>query len=600
MFGSYHTTAAAGGPNPGGIMRHPLPTLTVIGLLAVTACSSDGSDDTAFGTTAAVPTTAADTVPDETMPEETTPATDAPTTTEAPPEPVALLAAGAEIRAANGLFFDAQDRLWAASVGSGIFVLDPDSGETLEHYPADVASAVDLTIAPDGTVYFTDIVAGQVGIIDPDGTLREDRLEVGPGANSITLSDDGRLFVGADFLGDGLFEVNTTGATPVRVINPEPGWLNGMDFGPDGSIYAPRWKEGTIVRVDPETGELTTIADSSESVYSAVKFDADGNLYAVEAYPAHVVEVDIATGEQTILATLDANNDNLAFDSTGRLFVSSSQTGAITEVLDDGSTRVVKEGGISDPSGIVVAEVDGVEQVTVLATQALLTFDGATGEELDRLNMVPDANSPLETPGAGASLRIDDEGLLVLDWTPGAGVEAWDVDGNAVVATYASAFGFDVIRFGGELYSSQFFSNNVARLGAGDPVAVFDVNAPTGLAASSTDLYVASYNDGTILQLAADGVLLDAPIVIAEGLAQPEGLAVLPDGDLVVVETGTGDVTRVEAATGQTTVLADDISLAFSLHVYPAWTPNSVAVAPSGNIYVTSPGDGNVWRILAN
>ena len=241
-----------------------------------------------------------------------------------------MLAAGAEIRAANGLFFDAQDRLWVASVGSGIFVLDPDSGETLEHYPADVASADDLTIAPDGTVYFTDIVAGQVGIIDPDGTLREERLEVGPGANSITLSDDGRLFVGADFLGDGFFEVDVTGATPPRVINPDPGWLNAMDFAPDGSIYAPRWTEGTIVRVDPETGELTTIADNSESVYAAVKFDADGNLYAVEAYPAHVVEVDIATGEQTILATLDANNDNLAFDSTERLFVSSSQNGSIT------------------------------------------------------------------------------------------------------------------------------------------------------------------------------------------------------------------------------------------------------------------------------
>lgn len=580
-------------------MRHPLPTLTMIGLFAVTACSSDGSTST---NTSSAPSTVAETTPtpDDTTPDETTPVTDAPTTTEAPPEPVAVLAAGAEVRAANGLFFDGQDQLWVASVGSGIFVLDPDSGETLEHYPADVASADDLTIAPDGTVYFTDIVAGQVGIIDPDGTLREERLDVGPGANSITLSDDVRLFVGADFLGDGLFEVDTTGATPVRVINPEPGWLNGMDFAPDGSIYAPRWTEGTIVRVDPETGDLTTIADSSESVYSAVKFDADGNLYAVEAYPAHVVEVDIATGEQTILATLDANNDNLAFDSTGRLFVSSSQTGAITEVLDDGSTRVVKEGGISEPSGIVVTEVDGVEQVTVLATQALVTFDGATGEELDRLNMVPDANSPLETPSAGASLRIDDEGLLVIDWTPDAGVEAWDLDGNTVVATYASAFGFDVIRFGGELYSSQFLGSNVARLGAGDPVAVFDVNAPTGLAASSTDLYVASYNDGTILQLAADGVLLDAPIVMAEGLAQPEGLAVLPDGDLVVVETGTGDVTRIEAATGETTILAEGISLASSLHVYPAWTPNSVAVAPSGNIYVTSPADGNVYRILAS
>ncbi len=580
-------------------MRHPLPTLTLIGLLAVTACSSDGSES-AVDTTP-TPTTVAETVPEETVPEETTPVTDAPTTTEAPPEPVALLAAGAEIGAANGIFFDGQDRLWVASVGSGIFVVDPDSGETLEHYPGNVASADDVTVAADGTVYFTDIINGQVGIIDPDGTLREERLAVAPGANSITFSDDGRLFVGADFLGDGLFEVDTTGATPPRVVTPDPGWLNGMDFGPDGLIYAPRWTEGTIVRADPETGELTTIADNSESVYSAVKFDPDGVLHAVEALPAHVVEVDIATGEQTILATLEGTNDNLAFDSTGRLFVSSSQNGSIHEILDDGSVRVVKEPALSASAGIVVEEVDGVEEVTVLTVQALVTLDGETGEELTRLGSVPDAGFALEQPALGGALRSDDDGLLVLDWTPGGGVEVWDVEGDSVVATYPIDFGFDVIRFGGELYTSVSLANNVSRLSATGSEIVFEVNSPTGLAATETEMYVTSLADGTILQLAADGALLDAPAVVAEGLDAPEGLAVLPDGDLVVVETGSGDVTSVDIATGETTTLAEGISPAYTLaDFYPAFTPSSVAVAPSGNIYVTSPADGNVWRILAS
>jgi sugar lactone lactonase YvrE len=582
-------------------MRHPLPTLTLIGLFAVTACSSDGSDTTADPVETTTPTTVADTTADETVPEETTPATDAPTTTETPPEPVALLAAGAEIGAANGLFFDAQDRLWVASVNSGIFVIDPDSGETLEHYPGNVASADDVTVAADGTVYFTDIINGQVGIIDPDGTLRDERLAVGPGANSITFSDDGRLFVGADFLGDGLFEVDTTGATPPRVVTPDPGWLNGMDFGPDGFIYAPRWTEGTIVRADPETGELTTIADNSESVYAAVKFDPDGVLHAVEALPAHVVEVDINTGEQTILATMEGTNDNLAFDSTGRLFVSSSQNGSIHEILDDGSVRVVKEPALAASAGIVVEEVDGVEEVSVLTIQALVTLDGETGEELGRLGSTADAGFALEHPALGGALRSDDDGLLVLDWTPGAGVEVWDVDGNAVTATYPVDFGYDVIRFGSELYSSLSLTSNVSRLSATGAEVVFEVNAPTGLAATETELYVASLADGTILRLAAGGALLDAPVVVAEGLDAPEGLAVLADGTLVVVETGSGDVTRIDIATGETTVLAEGISPAYTLaDFYPAYTPSSVAVAPSGNIYVTSPADGNVWRILAS
>ena len=581
-------------------MRHPLPTLTLIGMIAVTACSSDGSDNTADSVETAAPTTVGGTTP-ETVPEQTTPATDAPTATEAPPEPVARIAAGAEIGAANGIFFDGQDRLWVASVGGGIFVVDPDSGETIEHYPGNGATADDLTVAADGMVYFTDIIAGQVGIIDPDGTLREERLEVGPGANSITFSDDGRLFVGADFLGDGLYEVDTTGATPPRVVTPDPGWLNGMDFGPDDLIYAPRWTEGTIVRVDPETGALTTIADNSESVYSAVKFDPDGVLHAVEALPAHVVEIDIATGEQTILATLEGTNDNLAFDSTGRLFVSSSQNGSIHEILDDGTVRVVKEPALSASSGIVVEDVDGIEQVTVLTIQALVTLDGATGEELRRLGSVPDAGFALEQPALGGSLRLDDEGLLVLDWTPGAGVEVWDVEGDAVVATSPVDFGFDVIRFGGDLYSSVALFNNVSRLSDAGSEIVLEVETPTGLAATDTELYVASSAPGTILQLAADGALLDEPLVIAEGLAVPEGLAVLPDGNLVVVETGSGNVTRIDVATGETTVLAEGISPAYTIaDFYPAFTPNSVAVAPSGNIYVTSPGDGNVYRILAS
>ena len=600
-------------------MRKQLPTLTLIGLIALSACASDGNDETTD--TAAPPTEAAepvaDTEPDEAPPTtEATPATDAaPDTTplpaEAPPptevvaeaEPVALLATGAEIAGANGLFFDGQDRLWVASVAGGIFVVDPDSGETLEHYPE--ASADDLTIAPDGTVYFTDILNGQVGTIDPDGTLRDERIEVGPGANSITLSDDGRLFVGADFLGDGLFEVDVTGATPARVVTPDPGWLNGMDFGPDGFIYAPRWTEGTIVRADPETGELTTIADSSESVYTAVKFDADGVLHAVEALPGHVLEVDIATGEQTILATLEGTNDNLAFDSTGRLFVSNAQTGSISEILDDGTVRVVKEPGLTSSSGIVVEEVDGVEEVSVLAGQALVTFDGATGEELARIGSAPEAGFALDHPLAGASLRLDDEGLLVVDWTPGGGIEAWDVEGNAVVSTYVADFGYDAIRFGGELYASQGLTNSVVRLGADGPEVVFEVNAPTGLAATSGSLYVVSYDDGSgtgsLLQLGVDGELLDAPLVLSEGLGQPEGLAILAGGDFVVVETGSGDVTLIDSGGGGTRALAEGISVGFTgADFYPAWSPNSIAVAPSGNIYVTSPADGNVYRILAS
>ncbi len=230
----------------------------------------------------------------------------------------------------------------------------------------------------------------------------------------------------------------------------------------------------------------------------------------------------------------------------------------------------------------------------MLTTAAIVTLDGGTGEELDRF--VPEG-----LPQLVGSIRRDDDSLLILDWTVGCGVEAWDDESDAAVATYPLDFGFDVIRFAGALYSSQTLTNSVTRLSADGSETVFEANAPTGLAATSTELYVASHADGTILQLAADGVLLDAPRLIAEGLDAPEGLAALPDGGLVVVETGSGNVTRVDVATGETSVLAEGISPSNTVMAfYPAYTPNSVAVAPSGNIYVTSPADGNVYRILAS
>ena len=67
------------------------------------------------------------------------------------------------------------------------------------------------------------------------------------------------------------------------------------------------------------------------------------------------------------------------------------------------------------------------------------------------------------------------------------------------------------------------------------------------------------------------------------------------------METGSGDVTRIFGTTGQKALLAEGLSVGFTGADFdPAWSPNSIAVAPSGNIYVTSPADGNVYRILTS
>ncbi len=124
-----------------------------------------------------------------------------------------VIARGAPIHGANGLYFDRHDRLHIASVsGREIVVMDPDSGRILDRIGPErgVESPDDLTFGPDGSLYWTALLTGEVGKLTPDGK----KVIVAQGlmgANPITFSEDGRLFVARDFMGDGLYELDPNG-----------------------------------------------------------------------------------------------------------------------------------------------------------------------------------------------------------------------------------------------------------------------------------------------------------------------------------------------------------------------------------------------------
>ena len=156
------------------------------------------------------------------------------------------IATGARIKSANGVNFGPDGNLYIASFGGQeIIVMNSQNGNIMKRFgPADgVISPDDLVFGPDGSLYWTDINIGEVGRISPDGTLT--KQPVAPGVNPITFSDDGRLFVGLCFLGDGLYELDPNLIAPPRPIivasaenNFFPlSFLNAFDFGPDGKLY---------------------------------------------------------------------------------------------------------------------------------------------------------------------------------------------------------------------------------------------------------------------------------------------------------------------------------------------------------------------------
>src|SRR5215831_9916075 len=142
----------------------------------------------------------------------------------------------------HGLTFDAKGTLYAGSVvGESIYRVDINTGKAEVVIGPPEGMADDLVFGPDGTLVWTAINQSVVRARKGNGPIRVIGEKL-PGANSIAFRpSDGRLFMGQVFAGDGLWELDPTGAKPPRNILKDIGGLNGFDFGPDGWIYGPLW-----------------------------------------------------------------------------------------------------------------------------------------------------------------------------------------------------------------------------------------------------------------------------------------------------------------------------------------------------------------------
>ena len=179
--------------------------------------------------------------------------------------------------------------------------------------------------------------------------------------NPIAFNDDGRLFVGQAFFGDGLFEVDPALVDPPRVVIPDSATppfasqLNGFDFGPDGMLYAPQPFLSRIVRIDPDTGDLAVLADGLAAGPSSVEFDADRPAVR---QPVRRAGRDGRPGHRrrgdTGLTIRGATLDNMVFDAKGRLFVSDSDDGAVYVVAQGRGVRTLVKGGLILPGGVAV------------------------------------------------------------------------------------------------------------------------------------------------------------------------------------------------------------------------------------------------------
>jgi SMP-30/Gluconolaconase/LRE-like region. len=495
-----------------------------------------------------------------------------------------------EFHGVHGLAFDSHDRLYAGSVvGHSIYFVDTASGSVSSFVGAPDGMADDLVFLADGTVVWTAIQHGVVRARKGDGPVRKiaDLVSV----NSINVRKDGRLFAAQVFGGDGLWEIDPAGHEAPRLILKDLGGFNGFDIGPDGMLYGPLWFKHQVVRIDPDTGALTVVADGFDTP-AAANFDSKWNLYVLDTARGEVVRVDIRSGRKQVLARLATALDNLAIDSHDRMFVSNMADNGIQEVdVRTGAVRQVVKGTLASPLGIA-AVTDGARDTLYVADVfALRSVDASHGKVTDI------ARSHAAATPIGYPVAITANARHVIVTNNEGPVQRYERSTMRLMQSWSDTHAGNAIEMpSGTLVVAETTQGKLSRItgtGAGEQRSqiVGDLAAPLGLAiAGENAVYVSEMAAG---QVSWVDVASGERRVIAKGLDRPQGIAT--DGSAVlVVEAGKGQLVRVEPRSGAVEVVARGLPI--GLPNVPI-TLAGVAVGAGGTLYVTSDVENSIWRL---
>ena len=510
---------------------------------------------------------------------------------------VTRLVPGSAFHGVHGLGIDKSGRLFAGSVaGAALYEVDRANGTAKVAVPSPEGMADDIAFAPDGTMAWTAFLSGDLYSRKGDGPVK--KLASGlPGINSLAYRKDGRLYATQVFLGDALYEIDTEGAKPPRKIMEKMGGLNGFEFGPDDRLYGPLWFKGQVAKVDVDKGELSVVADGFK-IPAAVNFDSKGNLFVVDTALGQLVKVDTKTGDRKIVAQLKPSLDNLAIDDKDRIFVSNMADNGIQEV--DPATGVAKQviiGKLALPSGIAVITDGGKDTIHVADLFAYRTVDGATGEVSEVARMHADGVT-LEYP---MSATAKGDTVVLSSWFTGT-VQVIDrKSGKTRDMLHDFKAPHDAIMLeDGSLLVNELGSKSLIRAsgehGKERTAVISGLEGPVGMVTAGKDsVYVTEAFGGLVSRIATNG----ERTVVARDLKMPEGIAMAPDGKLVVAEVGAKRLVSIDTQTGAVTEIAGNlpIGLAGAPNGLPTHTPTGVGVGDSGTIYFSSDIENAIYKV---
>jgi sugar lactone lactonase YvrE len=519
-----------------------------------------------------------------------------------------FLVPGSWFHGVHGLAFNKDDQLFAGSViGQTLYRVQVDSGEVDRVIDPPTGMADDIAFADDGTMAWTAFLIGKVYVRKPNGKTIEVANGMS-GPNSLAFGKDGRLFVSEVFLGDALYEIDIKNVdkpdfkplarNELRRIAEKLGGLNGFEVHKDdGFLYGPLWFKGEIVKVNLETGATEVIASGFKTP-AAANIDPQNrdNVYVVDTGTGGIWSVSLTSKVKKLVASMKPGLDNLAFDSRGRLFVTSmTDNGVYLVDKQTGAHRTIVEGKLAVPTDLAVTSEDGKETVHVADVFSYRKVDGANGDVTDVLRVHG------ETHAYPIGISVGPKNVLLSSWFSNT-VEKVDRKTGKLVATLGEfAAPVDAVEFAdGTMYVAELASGNLVKVSADGKersTVMKELRGPVAMVHGAGPLiYVTEISAGVVTEI---DVAAGTRRVVADNLTGPEGIDLGPDGRLYVAEVGQKRVVAIDPATGAKTVIAAnlDIGLAPFPGGPPALVPTGVAVGRTGIVYVSSDIRNSLYKL---
>ena len=502
-----------------------------------------------------------------------------------------ILVAGTPMHGIQGLAWGPDGYLYAGAIAAQrISKIHPVTGDVEVVVDAPLGEADDLALAENGTLAWTAIVAGELRLRQPDGTVVTIAAKL-PGINPVAFRKDGRFVAGQLGFRDALFEFDPAGKKAPRLITDAVKGLNSFEFGSDGRLYAPYWQAGVLVAINIDSGEIEKIADGLGTP-SAVSLDSRGRMVTVDYLTGKIQRTDPKTGATELIATVAPPLDNLAVGPDDTIYVSDTANSGIVAINPTtGAQRTVVGGAFSTPGDLAITTVGGSEALVVADSTGFRFVDPVSGT----------VNRPPFNFAAGGSLSIDatDEVLAFADARSGRIHMINRKSGDMLWTTMGAQAPYGVLILNNEtVIVTEYAKGALQQYNGSAATLIMDgLDGPVGITrAGPRSVYVTENKSGHITLI---DLVEGTKVRIVSGLDHPEGLALMKDGRLAVVEAGAGRLSAIDLGSGEKTVLASELPLNVPVILAPqaVGMPAGVAVAADGTIYVSCAGDNSIRKI---